>query len=220
MLAVAVDRGILRIGRGLAVSFQRSERLPGGVIADRPPSSLGVLPAHRVSDHQQAATPELRSRGGFFVPVGTGESWWLGLSGERRHYRVRLEWESNGEAAAQRHSEAVTVPPSHGLFGLICGGELHQYPSSGFARLTVIESASTVAPSPTDPSSEPRAHRAGRETGPRHRAAGARAPEWNRKSETAVPLTLVTPPEYERLTGSQLPPLPDKADRYVPHLLP
>src|SRR5262245_12870825 len=88
-MSIDVQRNELRIDDVLSISVQRTQRL-GHAITGEAPSRLGLLPLHRVDGHP--ALPErVRSRGGFFVPLGRDEALWLGFNATRpRAIRVAV----------------------------------------------------------------------------------------------------------------------------------
>lgn len=77
MLAVKVDSDSIRIGDHLAVSFQRTLRIPDdGKVYPLPPG-LGQFPVSRVDDYADRVPATWREHGGVFIPMYQREALWL-----------------------------------------------------------------------------------------------------------------------------------------------
>jgi hypothetical protein len=79
MLNVAIDEEIIRIGERLAVSFQRTLRVPDDGRAYPLPPGLGRLPLFQVKDYLDRVPPLWREQGGAFIPMYQREALWLGF---------------------------------------------------------------------------------------------------------------------------------------------
>lgn len=76
-LPIGLDGDHLHIGRHLAVSFQRTLRIPDdGNVYPLPPS-LGTFPLRRVADYADRVPASWRARGGVFMPMYQREAMWL-----------------------------------------------------------------------------------------------------------------------------------------------
>jgi hypothetical protein len=83
MLSIMVDRGRVRIGDRLVVSFQRTLRIPDdGRIYPLPPG-LGTFPLRRVADYRERVPDAWRERDGVFIPMYQLEALWLAFNGAR-----------------------------------------------------------------------------------------------------------------------------------------
>jgi hypothetical protein len=79
MLPVNIGNDAIRIGDRFAVSFYRTLRVPDDGKPYPLPPGLGAFPLFRVEDYHDRLPPEIRDRGGAFIPVYQREALWLGF---------------------------------------------------------------------------------------------------------------------------------------------
>jgi hypothetical protein len=230
-MGIELDRDQLRVDGALSLSVQRAPRLRRA-IEGQGPSSLGLLPLHRVAEHP-ALPARVRRRGGFFTPLGREESFWIGIDAVRP-YAVRvglgrldaLTGRAWRRALDARLPNYVVAPPPRSIFGIrLRDGSVRQFEFDETPlRLVVVPSQTAARES--SPSSVPfdRQHKprsaslctGGQATGqPRSGRV-----DWDDAGSRRVTISLVDPAEYRVATGRTLPPPPPSNERYVPRPLP
>src|SRR5690349_14850196 len=149
MLATTIHQDRVQIGRHLAVTFERTLRIPDDGRTYPLPPSLGHFPVRRVEDHRDRVPAAWREHGGVFIPMYQREAMWLNfhaahwrpnalkvavgkvnaLSGERYHPRLTT--------AAQDY---LVTPPQPWLDGINAGaGFIRQFVAMPLGSGTTVE---------------------------------------------------------------------------------
>ena len=233
-MSIELHRHEIHVDGSFTLTVQRAERLDVPIEAARP-SSLGILPIHRVAEH--ATLPaRVRRRGGFFVPLGRHESFWLGLDAVRMHaVKVglgRLDAISGSvwrTALSGGPRNYVVAPPPRAVFGVRSpDGSIRRFEFSEDPLRVVVFPLKRSVPEPSSPASpRPRFQHAFH---PPDRAPAPEVPEndpsrfgpasWDARRSRRMTISMVDPDEYHAATGDTLEPPPGASERYVPRLLP
>lgn len=81
-LPIHLDGETLHIGRHLAVSFQRTLRIPDDGRSYPLPPGLGTFPLRRVEDYADRVPASWLARGGVFLPIYQREAMWLSFEAQ------------------------------------------------------------------------------------------------------------------------------------------
>jgi hypothetical protein len=100
VLSVRIHPDRIRIGERLAVSFQRTLRVPDDGRDYPLPPGLGPLPIRAVADYADSVPLEWRRQGGAFIPLYQREALWLGFEG--------ADWKPNALQVHVGRVNAVT----------------------------------------------------------------------------------------------------------------
>ncbi len=137
MAQVTVTADTVRFGDGLAVTFQRTLRIPDDGKSYPLPPGLGRFPVRRVDDFAERVPAEWRQRGGVMIPMYQREALWLSLSGQ--HWKPRAlkvgvgkvcaitgkPWRDALRASPQDY---VVTPPQPWLDGIcVARGRIRQF---------------------------------------------------------------------------------------------
>ena len=137
-LAVRIDGDQLRIGRHVAVRFERTLRIPDDGREYPLPPGLGTFPILRVDDYADRVPPSWRGHGGVFIPMYQREALWLDFTASSRHQPHALKvgvgkvnavsgkpWD---DALHRRPQDYVVVPEQPWLDGINAGnGFIRQF---------------------------------------------------------------------------------------------
>lgn len=83
MLPVAIVNDAIRISERSAVSFHRTPRVPDDGGTYPLPPGRGTFPLFCVEDYRDRPLPEMRTRGGGFIPADQREALWSGFHSAR-----------------------------------------------------------------------------------------------------------------------------------------
>jgi hypothetical protein len=147
----------LRVGDRLAVSFQRTLRVPDDGRRYPLPPGFGALPVHRVEDYPERIPPEWRRRGSVFVPLYQREALWLGLSVRGREPVAvqigvgRVNAVSGGRMNERLHEapqDYLVCPPQLWLDGINAGDQwVRQFVAMPLGADVTVEAQVTGAES-------------------------------------------------------------------------
>jgi hypothetical protein len=107
MFGARIENDILKVGERLAISFQRTLRIPDDGRPYPLPPGLGRFPLLRVEDHQDSVPQRWREVGGVFIPMYQREALWIFFSA--------VFWKPNAVVISLGGVNAVSGEPDDGL---------------------------------------------------------------------------------------------------------
>jgi hypothetical protein len=133
--APRLHEGRLHLGSGLAVTFQRTLRVPDDGRKYPLPPGLGCFPIRRVDDYADRVPERWRAHGGVFIPMYQREALWLSFAAERPHALkvgvgkvCALTGRRWSETLQARPQDYVVVPQQPWLDGIVTAhGVIRQF---------------------------------------------------------------------------------------------
>jgi hypothetical protein len=85
---IRIQNNVLHLGEHIAITFQRTLRIPDDGRTYPLPPGLGAFPIRRVADYEGKLPADMERRGGVFIPMFQREAMWMSFSGAAAALKV------------------------------------------------------------------------------------------------------------------------------------